>query len=249
MTQQPTYSDRQLEIFAYTIYRTTHRWPTIEKFRETYRCSYKRAQQAIAEAQMTASGAIEATLFEALAIYAGFENLESALLELERWRKAPDLNKMKKSALRATVAMICPQHFKRRATVEELKQILRDAGVEDTPEKNLNKRRLQIQELYKDWPTIKDRLNYPSEYSQKWTEQEYANERSRRRIPKTWDWDNSPFWLLVGYQNELEILERQRPGGLGSADWPRSGEKWGWGMSEVEMWLRLGIEDYGLDPE
>lgn len=192
MARLRKYSDQQLEIFAYTIYRNTHRWPTIQDFRKTYECSYERAERAITEAQMTASGAIEATLFEALAIYAGFSSSWTALLALETWRKTPDLKTMKKPELRAAVVMICPHKYLRRATADELRKILRNAGVKDTPEENLNERRLQVQKLYGEWPIAGKQPGHVGEEFAKWTAQEYVSERNRRHIKNIGKWDNLP---------------------------------------------------------
>lgn len=243
MARPRTYSDQQLEIFAYTLYRNLRRWPTIDEFRKTYKCSYERAERAITEAQITASGAVEATLFEALAIYAGFTDCESALLLLETWRKAPDLENMKKPALRAAVAMICPQKYSSRATTEELKQILREAGVKDTPEENLNKRRLQIQELYGDWPIAGKTSNDMSDYFAKWSAQEYASERSRRHIEQTQSWDNGSLERHGRYQAARIAATRylskrgapkhlpfsRREPVTGSWEWGRESDRKYWG--------------------
>lgn len=222
MARSRTYSDKQLEIFAYTFYRNALQWPNIKAFRETYECSYERAERAIREAQLTASAAVEVTLFEALAVYAGFIDRNDALVHLEKLRKAPgNLDQMKKADLKATVAMLCPLKFTHRATADELRQALRDSGIQDDPEENLNKREQQIRELYESkespWPIPKCE-NFDGYIQFKYSVREYVSERSRREHFKPFsegiNWNITPGWKSY-VMTQASINESMGQGALG----------------------------------
>ena len=179
--RKPEHTDQQLEVAAYTIYRNTGEWPSIKDFKKTYSCSFERAQRAIDEAYTTVAGAsIEATHFEALAVYAGFESFDEALTTILTLQKAPsNISKMKKRELRAVVLMRCPQDYSPRATVKELREILRKHGISDDELTNKQKRE---EEIDKQSPKVDGQS-----FAYRFSFQEYGNERARRGKVKAVD--------------------------------------------------------------
>lgn len=171
--RKPKYTDQQLEVAAYTIYRNTWEWPSVEDFKSIYSCSFERARRAINEARITVAGAsIEATHFEALAVYAGFESIDAALSKILALQKAPsNLSKMKKSELRAAVIMRCPQKYSPYLTANELRAILRDHRTSDSEQENKDQRDAEI-----DNQSPKELPRFPLRFSF----QEYGSERRQR---------------------------------------------------------------------
>lgn len=179
--RKPNCTDQQLEVAAYTIYRNTGEWPNVEEFKKTYSCSFERARRAIDEARTTVAGAsVEATHFEALAVYAGFESFDEALTTILTLQKAPsNISKMKKRELRAAVLMHCPQDYSPRATVTTLREILRSHGITDDELTNKQKRNAEID---KQSPKVDEQS-----FDYRFSFQEYGNERARRGRVKAVD--------------------------------------------------------------
>ena len=221
--RKPNYTDQQLEVAAYTIFRNTGEWPAIDDFKKEYTCSFERARRAINEAYATAVGApVEATYFEALAVYAGFFGLDDALAYMKALQKDPLVPKNKsRRNLRAAVILHCPQHYSHRATADELLEILQEQ--KELEDKYQSKTRQKI--------TI-DTRPFPSRFSL----QEYGSERLRRnrRVAD----DTSEGWGNVKRAREAEEMmdqlgvrtEVEAPGRDVWVNGPPEG--WQWGSDE-----------------
>lgn len=174
--RKPKCTDQQLEVAAYTIYRNTGEWPRVDEFKSIYNCSFERARRAIDEAYTTVAGAsIEATYFEALAVYAGFQDIDTALSKILTLQKAPsNISKMKKRELRAAVMMRCPQEYASYLTAEELRAILRKHGTSDDELTNKQKRDEEIEEQSPE--------GVEQYFALRFSFQEYGSERMRRYI-------------------------------------------------------------------
>lgn len=174
--RKPKCTDQQLEVAAYTIYRNTGEWPRVDDFKSIYNCSFERARRAIDEAYATVAGAsIEATHFEALAVYAGFQDIDAALSKILTLQKAPsNISKMKKNELRAAVMMRCPQEYASYLTAEELRAILRKHGTSDDELTNKQKRDEEIEEQSPE--------GVEQDFALRFSFQEYGSQRMRRYI-------------------------------------------------------------------
>lgn len=231
--RKPNCTDQQLEVAAYTIYRNTGEWPSVEAFKSIYNCSFERARRAIDEAYTTVAGAsIEATHFEALAVYAGFQDIEAALSKILTLQKAPsNISKMKKNELRAAVMMRCPQEYTSYLTAEELRAILRKHGTSDDELTNKQKR---DEEIDKQSPEGVEQY-----FALRFSFQEYGSERMRRYIGLL------PSEALHRRAKEEQRISRVIP--YLPSPYARVADAWQWGEEDpravgrlrVKMWKKL----------
>lgn len=210
--RKPKCTDQQLEVAAYTIYRNTGEWPSVEDFKSAYNCSFERARRAIDEAYTTvASASIGATHFEALAVYAGFPHLRAALSTILTLQKAPsNISEMKKNELRAAVMMRCPQEYSPYSTAEELRAILRKHGTSDDKLINKQKRDAEIEEQSPEGV---------EQFALRFSFQEYGSERMRR------------FDGILSSEESLMAVQavRHEPFAvIPSMPWNRGADVWQW---------------------
>ncbi len=129
MGRKPRFTDDELELLAYAHFKNTGQWPQVQIFMADFPCSCERATRAIRAAQTTATAAVEASLFDALAVYAGFKGLNEARSKILSLLVAPgNLARMKKQELRASVVLLCPEEYSPRHTAAELRDTLKRHG-------------------------------------------------------------------------------------------------------------------------
>lgn len=129
MGRKAKFTDDELELLAYQYFKTHTDWPKVQQFMTAFPCSCERATRAIKAARRTAKAAVPATLFEALAVYAGFKDIDDARQYLKELQQKPgNISQMKKRDLRASVIMLCPEEYAHNATTTKLREILKEHG-------------------------------------------------------------------------------------------------------------------------